>query len=68
MLSISVKLLTIFHEGKLSKYFSNELMKNGWKYVRYNGKLLIELDRWADCKNTLFLTLPLKRYKLLIKH
>lgn len=36
--------LTIFHEGKLSKYSSNELMKNGWKSVRYNGRLLIELD------------------------
>jgi len=28
VLCVSVKLLTIFHEGKLSKYFPNELMKN----------------------------------------
>ena len=33
-LCVSVKLLTIFHEGKLSKQFSNGLMKNGGKSVK----------------------------------
>lgn len=34
ILCTNVKLLTIFHEGKVSKYFSNELMKNGWKFFK----------------------------------
>ena len=31
VLCTNVKLLTISFERKISKYFSNELMKNGWK-------------------------------------
>ena len=60
VLCLSAKLLTIFGERKLSKYFSNGSLKNGWKSDRSNERLLIELDCWSYCeKYTFFLELLL---------